>query len=179
MTIRADERSAWPRVLLVDDEPELTTGLMRALADEPYEFLSVESGEAALELLARGGIDVVVADDQMPGMRGTELLSRVRMQYPSVIRIILTGNASVSSAMKAIREGWVYQYLHKPCHPADLALVLYTALMMRSLIPPDAGEFRMPSREEEQLLDDISRARVKERAAAGLDELEKQLWRLE
>jgi DNA-binding NtrC family response regulator len=124
------------RVLLVDDEPEVTEGLARVLMDEPYEFLEAHSGAEALDFLAREPIDIIVSDDQMPGMQGTELLTRVRYAYPNVIRIILTGHASVQSAMKAIHEGWIYQYLHKPCHAADLAAVLYTAMLLRSLAPP-------------------------------------------
>lgn len=137
MTQSTHCRSPGPtRVLLVDDEPAITSALARALMDEPYTFFEAHSGTDALELLAREPIDVIVSDDQMPGMQGTELLARVRYAYPQVIRIILTGHASVQSAMKAIHDGWIYQYLHKPCHPADLAAVLYTAMLLRSLGPP-------------------------------------------
>jgi DNA-binding NtrC family response regulator len=150
------------RILLVDDEPALTSGLVRALMDEPYVFFTAESGSEALEILANEPIDVIVSDDKMPGMQGTELLARVRQHYPLVVRLILTGNASVESAMKAIHDGWVYQYLHKPCHPADLAVVLHNALMLRSLTPiAEYPHICMEGSEQERLLASVGGAQGK------------------
>jgi two-component system probable response regulator PhcQ len=65
-------------ILLVDDEPNITDALKRALRREPFEFLTATSAAAAQELLAHQHVDVVVSDEQMPGMSGSEFLAIVR-----------------------------------------------------------------------------------------------------
>jgi CheY-like chemotaxis protein len=149
------------RVLLVDDEPAVPEGIVRALMDEPYTFFTATSGAEALEILGKETIDIIVSDDQMPGMSGIELLTRVRFEYPQVIRIVLTGQASVRSAMKAIHDGWIYQYLHKPCHPADLAAIFYTAMLLRSLPPPPDGSHQCTEVDyRDRLLRSVTKADV-------------------
>ena len=65
-------------VLFVDDEPKVTEALKRALRREPYEFLTATSGTAALKILEDQYVDVVISDEQMPGMAGSVFLSMVR-----------------------------------------------------------------------------------------------------
>jgi two-component system, probable response regulator PhcQ len=142
------------RVLLVDDEPQVTNAIVRALDDEPYAFLAVHSGAAALQVLAETTIDVIVVDECMPGMSGTDLLTQVKQRHPDTIRIMLTGQTTVQTAMKAIHDGWVYQYLQKPCNPADLAASLHNALVLRSFMLPDEGpHMRMAAEDHERLLE--------------------------
>jgi DNA-binding NtrC family response regulator len=121
-------------VLLVDDEPNLLQGLRRALRREPYEILVAEGAAAALRLLEARPVDVVVSDEMMPGMSGTEFLGRVRSQYPDTIRIILTGHGTLKIAIRAINDGEVYRFLTKPCDPIDLALTIRQALQSRALL---------------------------------------------
>jgi len=83
------------KVLIVDDEPHVTEGLKRVLRKEPYEILTASSANQALSILDREAIDVVISDDKMPGMSGSELLSIVSLDYPDTIRIMLTGHASL------------------------------------------------------------------------------------
>jgi DNA-binding NarL/FixJ family response regulator len=78
--------------------------------------------------LASKPFDVVVADEKMPGMGGAELLAAVRRDFPSTVRIILTGHASVSSAVKAINEGAVYRYLLKPFPASALGEIIRQGL---------------------------------------------------
>lgn len=120
-------------ILLVDDEPQVTDALKRALRREPYEFLTATSGAEAHQLLERQHVDVVVSDEQMPGMSGSEFLSKVRRQFPHTIRIILSGQANLESAIRAINEGEVYRFFLKPCIPADLILTIRQALMHKRL----------------------------------------------
>jgi CheY-like chemotaxis protein len=103
-------------VLFVDDEPNVTDGLKRALRREPYEFLTATSGAAALKILEGQYVDVVVSDEQMPGMSGSVFLSTVRKQFPHTIRMILSGQASLEAAVRAINEGQVHRFFLK--HPA-------------------------------------------------------------
>jgi two-component system probable response regulator PhcQ len=120
-------------ILLVDDEPHVTEALKRALRREPYEVLMATSGAAAQDILDRQQVDVVVSDEQMPGMSGAEFLSRVRKQFPHTIRIILSGQASLEAAVRAINEGEVYRFFLKPCNPTDLIFTIQQALAHKRL----------------------------------------------
>jgi DNA-binding NtrC family response regulator len=120
-------------ILLVDDEPNVTDALKRALRREPYEILTATSGPAALELLERHHVDVVISDEQMPGMSGSVFLSAVRKQFPHTIRMILSGQASLEAAVRAINEGEVYRFFLKPCNPTDLAFTVQQALAHKRL----------------------------------------------
>jgi DNA-binding NtrC family response regulator len=100
-----------PQVLLVDDEPEVISAIKEALFHEPYEIVGIGDPVEALRLLANKPFDVVVADEKMPNMGGAEFLAAVRRDFPATVRIILTGHATVGSAVRAINEGSVYRYL--------------------------------------------------------------------
>jgi two-component system probable response regulator PhcQ len=120
-------------ILLVDDEPNVTEALKRALRREPYHILTATSGAAGLELLGRQHIEVVISDEQMPGMSGSVFLSNVRKQYPGTIRMILSGQASLEAAVRAINEGEVYRFFLKPCNPTDLIYTVQQALTQKRL----------------------------------------------
>ncbi|MBI1748992.1 MAG: response regulator [Acidobacteria bacterium] len=122
------------KVLFVDDEPHVTEALKRTLRKEPYEFLSACLPSAALELLAQNAVDVVVSDEMMPGMSGSEFLAEVRQKYPDTIRIILTGQATLNAAIIAINKGEIYRFLTKPCNDVDLAATIRQALAQKELL---------------------------------------------
>jgi DNA-binding NtrC family response regulator len=120
-------------ILLVDDEPQVTDALKRSLRREPYTFLTATSASAAQELLERQHVDVVISDEQMPGMAGSAFLSCVRKQFPHTIRMILSGQASLEAAVRAINEGEVHRFFLKPCNPADLIAAVHQALVHKRL----------------------------------------------
>jgi len=128
------------KVLIVDDERAITELLQDVLSTEPYELLSAGSAEEALELLKREPVDVVVSDEMMPGMSGSEFLSIVRRQYPDTIRMILTGHANLEMAIRAINEGEIYRFFRKPCNVFDLAITIRQALQQKALM---AEAFRL------------------------------------
>jgi two-component system, probable response regulator PhcQ len=115
-------------ILLVDDEPHVTEALKRALRREPYEILTAISGAEAQQILGSRHVDVVISDEQMPGMSGSEFLSIVRQRFPRTIRMILSGQASLEAAVRAINEGEVYRFFLKPCNPTDLTVTIRHAL---------------------------------------------------
>lgn len=117
-----------PQVLLVDDEPEVISAIKEALFHEPYEIVGVGDPVEALRLLASKSFDVVVADEKMPNMGGAQFLATVRRDFPATVRIILTGHASVSSAVQAINEGSVYRYLLKPFPASALGEIIRQGL---------------------------------------------------
>ncbi|MCA9754395.1 MAG: response regulator [Candidatus Eisenbacteria bacterium] len=122
------------KVLFVDDDSNLLSGLRRSLRNEPFSILVAESAKDALSLLEKEDIDVLVADDRMPGMLGTELLQHVRESHPDVLRILMTGYADFETAMRAINEGAVFRFLTKPCKESELLIALHAALHQRELL---------------------------------------------
>ena len=121
-------------VLLVDDEPNVLEGLTRVLRKEPYEILTANSAVEAAELLEDNGVDLIISDEEMPGMSGTEFLARVARDYPDVVGIVLTGHPTLPAALRAINEGKVYQFFTKPCNEIDLAITIRRALEQKDLL---------------------------------------------
>jgi len=118
-------------VLLVDDDPAVLDGLARALHREPYRILRAGSADEAARVLSSEPVDLIVCDEQMPGMSGSEFLARVAREHPQVMRIMLTGNPSLPAALRAINEGRVYHFFTKPCNEIDLALTIREALELK------------------------------------------------
>jgi FixJ family two-component response regulator len=115
-------------VLLVDDDADVLHCLTRMLQRQPYQLYTARSGDEAMTLLKCRHVDVIVADERMPGMTGSELLAWVARNYPDVICLMLTGQASVDAVMRAINEGSVYHVFTKPCNEVDLAIMIRKAL---------------------------------------------------
>lgn len=115
-------------ILIVDDEPNVISALRRGLADEPYLTAGAESAELALELMGRQRFNVVISDEKMPGMDGAAFLARVRVDHPEVIRIMLTGHASLEAAMRAVNGGEIYRFFTKPWDDIELRLAIRGAL---------------------------------------------------
>jgi putative nucleotidyltransferase with HDIG domain len=108
------------RILFVDDEPNILEGLQRTLRTQRHEWevAFAPGGEAALAMLAAAPFDVVVSDMRMPGMDGAALLDIVRQQYPSMLRIILSGYTEMEASLRAVPVA--HQFLLKPCEPNTL-----------------------------------------------------------
>ena len=115
-------------VLLVDDDERVLHGLARLLREQPYKLYTARSGEEAMMALKTRDINVIVVDEKMPGVLGTDLLVWVAKHYPNVTGIMLTGHASTANAIRAINEGAVYQYLTKPYDSLQLAVAIRKAL---------------------------------------------------
>jgi len=122
------------RVLLVDDDLRVTDALRRSLHKEPYEILCASSAKDALNLLAREPMDVIVSDEKMPGISGSEFLAIASEDYPHTIRIMLTGEASLDLAISAINEGQIYRFFTKPVNAIDLIITIRQALQHKDLI---------------------------------------------
>jgi response regulator RpfG family c-di-GMP phosphodiesterase len=109
------------RVLFVDDEPNVLEGIQRALRKQ-VDLQTASSGAEALRLMREAGpFALVVSDMRMPAMNGAQFLARVREQEPDTVRIILSGQADLESAIAAVNEGHIYRFLTKPC-PSDRLL---------------------------------------------------------
>ena len=120
------------RVLIVDDEPLVVKSLQALLTLEAdYEILAFTSCRAALEAIRTRPCDVAISDFLMPEMDGVTFLREVRRLYVEVPLIILTGYADKDSAVRAINEVGLYQYLEKPWKNDDLLQVIDGALNQR------------------------------------------------
>jgi response regulator RpfG family c-di-GMP phosphodiesterase len=103
------------KILFVDDDANLLASCERNLRRQ-FSLETANGGEAALQKIAQGGpYAVVVADRQMPGMDGIQLLSLIRERAPDTVRIMLTGNADLEAAIRVVNEGNIFRFLTKPC----------------------------------------------------------------
>lgn len=113
-------REGQPTVLLVDDDPFMLAVLGEMLADEPYRVLSAASGEEGLELLRREAVEVILCDQSMPGMSGTEMLSRAATLYPHTVRLMLTGQQDMAGIEAAVHSGVADAHYAKPVSAKSL-----------------------------------------------------------
>jgi DNA-binding NtrC family response regulator len=145
-------------VLFVDDDEAFLRSVRRAISRHGYQVLTASSGEEGLTALQSRGftIDIVVSDDQMPGMAGAEFLSLVRDRHPDTVRIMLTGQPSMASAIKAINSGEVFRFLEKPCSTDMLALTIQLALQVRRLHKA-SYELLRQVRQDRESLDELER----------------------
>jgi DNA-binding NtrC family response regulator len=108
-----------PRVLFVDDEQRVLNS-MRAMFRREFELFLTTDGATAVKIAAANEIDVIVADQRMPGMSGIEVLDMVKRLSPKTMRILLTGYADPAAIEGSINVGEVFRFLGKPCPPKQL-----------------------------------------------------------
>jgi CheY-like chemotaxis protein len=131
------------KLLVVDDEPDNLDLLYRTFRRD-FHVLRAESGKSALEVLAtEGEVAVIISDQRMPEMKGTEFLSKTVPQFPNTIRIILTGFTDVEDLVEAINAGQVYKYITKPWDPSELRAVVKTAAETYELSKRRAAALRL------------------------------------
>jgi len=103
-----------PTLLLLDDEENILKALTRIFRRDGYRILSTTSIKEAFSLLATNDVQVIVSDQRMPEMSGTEFFSQVKAIYPNTVRIVLSGYTDLKSVTDAINEGAIYKFLTKP-----------------------------------------------------------------
>ena len=126
-------------VLLVDDDQRVLDGMCRILRKEPYQILTANSGETALELIRAMKVHVIVSDENMPGMNGTKLLSLARKQSPDTVRMMITGEGNFELAIKAINEGEIYRFFTKPYNEIELGIAIRQAIQQSELVREARG----------------------------------------
>src|SRR5690348_16849395 len=124
-----------PRVLFVDDEPDLLAAIVRNLRSEHFEVATASSGAGALEMLrTQGPFAVVVSDLQMPEMDGVALLRNARKLFPDTVRVLFTGQPDMERAIAAVNEGEIFRFMTKPCQRVPMALMLKSAVRQYQLV---------------------------------------------
>lgn len=156
------------KILLVDDESNVLSALKRVLYDESLEITSLTSAEEALQVMNGEHFKVVISDERMIGMQGSEFLAQVRQLYPDTIRIMLTGHATLEAAMKAVNEGEIYRFFSKPWNDLDLIFAIRSAIEKFDL---EAENRRLLATIKQQSLE----IKVLERRYPGISRVEKDV----
>lgn len=127
------------RILLVDDDPLVLDGYRRSLGRD-FLLETAAGPQDALPLVEqKGPYAVVVSDMRMPGMSGIEFLAKVKARFPDTVRIILTGNADVQTAIDSINEGNIFRFLVKPCGREVMGKSLTAGLLQYRLVTAEKG----------------------------------------
>lgn len=109
-----------PFVMLVDDEVPFVETMTKRLKKRDLRVISAHSGEESLEMLSKNqNLDVIILDVKMPGMDGIDTLKEIKKGYPLAEVVMLTGHATVESAIEGMKQG-AFDYLMKPCEIEDL-----------------------------------------------------------
>lgn len=107
-------------LLLLDDEPNILRALSRLLRRDGYRIFTANSAHEAFAILASNEVQVIISDQRMPEMCGTEFLAQVKDLYPDTIRIVLSGYTDLKSVTDAINQGAIYRFLTKPWNDDEL-----------------------------------------------------------
>jgi len=150
------EKNRKERVLFVDDEPSLLEGLRNRFR-KVFDVTTAESGAEALKTMegAESSFAVVVSDMRMPEMDGVQLLSTVKDKHPETVRIMLTGNADMETAVKAVNEGHIFRFINKPCPHELMRTVLDAAVRQHQLIIAEKDLLENTVRGSIQVLTDM------------------------
>ena len=125
-------QGAQPTVLLVDDDPFMLAVLGEMLADQGLRVLSASSGAEALDLLAREPVEVILCDQAMPGMSGTEVLAAVAARHPRTVRLMLTGQQDLAEIDSALQSGVADAHYAKPVSAFSLRERIRAALALQA-----------------------------------------------
>ena len=140
-----------PKLLVIDDEPDNLDLLFRTFYRD-YEVLRANSGLEALELLDREGeVAVIISDQRMPIMSGTEFLSQMAVKYPDTMRIILTGYTDVEDLVEAINTCKVFKYVTKPWDELELKNVVRQAIDTHNVLRNRTADLRRTLRQQSLL----------------------------
>lgn len=143
------------KILCVDDELNILLSLQRQLRKQ-FHIESALGPEKALAAIEREGpYAVIVSDLQMPGMTGLELLAKVKELSPDSVRIMLTGQADLETAIAAVNQGSIFRFLTKPCSAEELAATLEAALEQHRLVTAERNLLENTLRASVKVLTDV------------------------
>ena len=139
------------KILLVDDSPNVLKALQRTFRAEDYTTLKAESALEAMAVIENEVIDVIISDENMPGISGTELLRVMKDRYPHTVRIMLTGLTDIEVAKNAINKGEIYRFFNKPWDDFELLISVRYALEQKK-IERENARLKSIVRTQEKLL---------------------------
>lgn len=131
--LRLDKPFAGRRILIVDDEMDTLDACAQTLGREGYEVETSDSALKALEMIKSHQYDVAITDLKMPKMDGIELLKAIKKADPDVAVVMITGYATIETAVESMKEG-AYDYIPKPFTPDELRIVVRKAIEKQDLL---------------------------------------------
>ncbi len=136
-------------ILVIDDEKGIRDGAERILSKMGFSVITASRGEEGLEILDEKPVAIILLDLKMPGIDGMEVLARVNRQYPEVLVIVITGFATIETAIEAMKQG-AYDFIPKPFEPDQLRIVVNRA---REKIRLEAEARRLEAERQRTLAD--------------------------
>lgn len=139
-------------ILFVDDEKNVLQSLRRLCMDDNYSVILANSGEEALEIIKNNsGVGLIVSDQRMPGMKGSEFLEKAKELLPDAVRILLTGYADLNAVADAINKGGAYRYITKPWNDEELLQIIRDAVRRYALIKENKRLQEIIKKQNEEL----------------------------
>lgn len=161
------------RILIIDDEEVILDSCTQILEGGPYYVATSMDGTFGLELVQEFKPDVVFVDLKMPGIQGFEVLDRIHSFDPTIVAIVITGYATVNSAVEAIKKG-AYDFLPKPFTPEEFRLITRRGLERRKLVLETTA-----LRREREMLREHFAAIVSHELKAPISAVQQNLFALE
>ncbi|MBN2653696.1 MAG: response regulator [Nitrospirae bacterium] len=138
-------------ILFIDDEQHILSSLKRLFMDEPYDVYTASSGADALELMKKLQFAVIVSDQRMPVMSGSEFLEKAKIMQPESLRMVLTGYADINTAMNAINIGGASRYLTKPWNDNEIIMIIRDAAEKYNLLVENKRLTELTIKQNEEL----------------------------
>lgn len=138
-------------LLFVDDDANILAALRRLFNPLGYKVLTAASGAEGLALMEHESVDLVISDMRMPEMTGAEELEQIRLKWPDVVRILLTGYADLEATVNAINRGEIHRYISKPWNDNEIALIVRDALERKALLAEKHALEALTMRQNEEL----------------------------
>ncbi len=138
-------------ILFIDDEENVLKALKRLFIDEGFEVFTALSGNEGLEILKNGEFAVIVSDQRMPEMTGTEFLQHAKKLCPDTIRIMLTGYADINASINAINQAGAFRYITKPWNDEEVILIIKEAVGRYKLVKENKYLFALSEKQKEEL----------------------------
>jgi len=161
-----------PKILIIDDEEVVLDSCAQILEGSNYELLTARDGSSGLDLFRQHGPDLVFVDLKMPGLSGFDVLQQIAASDPTAVAIVITGYATVSSAVEAMQKG-AYDFLPKPFTPDEFRVITQRGLERRRLMLET-----MALRREKELLREHFAAIVSHELKAPLGAVQQNLYAL-
>ena len=125
-------------ILFVDDDEKILRSWRRSFDKQSYQMLFAKNATEALNILEQTEVSLVVTDYCMPKMSGLELLGQIQERFPDIVKILVSGHATLKVAQEAINTFGVYKLFEKPCNPIELGLAIHDGLQgCRQKVSPD------------------------------------------
>lgn len=170
----ATDLPARGQLLIIDDEEQITKALYRQFRRK-YDVYMAVSAQEGYEIMTQTQIQVVISDQRMPEITGSEFFQRIKGEFPDAIRLLLTGYADIEAVIAAINDGNVFRYITKPWDPVELDSIVEQAFERYTLLVENRAlldRLRRANQELEQRVEE--RTRDLEEANTLLRSLHKQ-----